>query len=161
MIESGGPLLALVALVAIAWARRQDNQVRRKARHLQWRIKANLDGFQFKAHRVRQRAAMIADVYARGNHAKKKELTQGTDELISQMHRVAAEFDQIAAQLSQARRSALRAGHLRLQILARDLQSLASDLDELDSLWSKELAGMSGAKPSISGGLSGRGITTV
>jgi hypothetical protein len=37
MIESGGPVLALVALVAIAWARRQDNQVRRKARHLQWR----------------------------------------------------------------------------------------------------------------------------
>ena len=134
------PLLALVALLAIAWARRQDNQVRRKARQLQGRLETELDRFQAKSQMVGQRISMIADVYCRGNARRRAELTQGVNELVLRMHQVNSDLEAVADRLAVSQRRELRALHLRLVELAQSVTDLARDLDETDRMWSTKLS---------------------
>ena len=145
-LEVATPLLALVAILAIAWARWQGTQLRRKGRQLQVRIEAELDRIRAKSQRVRQRISLIAEVYCHGNERKKVELTRGLDALMLRMHQVSNELHGLADRLSIGRHRELHALHQRLVDLAGGVTDLNLDLDESDRMWSRELAGLNGTK---------------
>lgn len=136
------PLLALVLLLAIAWARRQDRRMRRQARNILRRLQVDLEGLHHEGRRTRQRIVLVADAYCRADASSREELTRGIDELLADVERLRSDLHEVSSRLGHARRGDLQEAYGRLRRMVMDCQELGRDLEERDSFWGRQLGDM-------------------
>ena len=141
-VDVAVPLLALVSLIMVVWARRNDRQVRRQARSLQSRLEADLENLRVKSQRIRQRVVMIADVYCRGTMGSTGDLTQGIDELIAKAEHLRGDLYSASSRLGRVRRRDLRDLYDRIADIGAVCRDLSRAIDEQDRFWKKQLAGV-------------------
>ncbi len=138
IVEVAAPLLALVLLLAIAWARRQDRRMRRQARNILRRLQVDLEGLHHEGQRTRQRIVLVADAYCRADASGREELTRGIDELLADVERLRRDLHVLTSRLEHAHRGDLREAYARLRRMVMDCQELGRDLEERDSFWGRQ-----------------------
>lgn len=141
-VDITAPLVALVSLIMVVRARRNDRQVRRQARSLQSRLEADLEDLRAKSQRTRQRVVMIADVYCRGTMGSRGELTRGIDELIAKAEQLRGDLYSASSRLGRVRRRELRDLYNRIADIGGVCRDLSRAIDEQDRFWKKQLAGV-------------------
>ena len=148
LVEVATPLLALVSVAGIAWARRQDHRVRRQAAHFQGRLEIQLSALRGKEQRIRRRIGLIVELYRGGNSARRNELTQTCDDLLTNLEGLRLALHSEVIRLQQLHGRALRDAHDRIAAMANQGWDLACEFEERDQFWKKQLDSMTAAQPS-------------
>ena len=154
ILATATPFLALVALSAIAWARLQDRQVRKRAAGLQRRLEGELEALRTKGQRIRLRIVLIVELYAGGSREKEQELAKGCDELLARLEVLRGALFVQSGRLQHLRRRELREAQGRIAGMAAEGRELARTLEEQDKYWSRQLGGMTSARTGTTRSLS-------